>query len=551
MSPGTDVLATHELLREITLVLCVAAARTVLFQRLRQPVVLGYLLAGLIVGPHVPIPLVAHQDTIRILSELGVILLMFSLGLEFSMRRLVEVAPTAGVVALVQTSFMVWLGFIAGRAFGWTVRESVFAGAIVAISSTTIIAKAFEEQKIGGKLRELVVSVLIVEDLIAILLLAVLTALSAGDTPSARTILASGSRLAAFLAGFVAIGMLVVPRMIRAVCRLRRPETLLVSSVGLCFAAALLAERFGYSVALGAFIAGSLVAESGEEKEVEHLILPVRDVFGAIFFVSVGMMFDPAVVVHNWAAVLVFTALVIAGKLLGVSVGAFLTGHGTRMSVQAGMSLAQIGEFSFIIAGVGLSLGATRELLYPIAVAVSAITTLTTPWLIRSAGRVAMLVDRKLPRPLQTFAALYGTWIERMRSARAKDAGLADPQARQAVAPRRGRPHRVHHRRRGVDGSHRGGVEARAVAAGHARLRPPRRLGPRGAVHRRHPPRHARPRARARAGRAPRGAGREGRSRPRAAPRARRHAAARGRSARSCSCSGSCSGGRRWTSRAT
>jgi CPA2 family monovalent cation:H+ antiporter-2 len=407
----------HELLAAITIVLCCAAVTTVVFQRLRQPVVLGYLLAGLIVGPHVPIPLIADREIIQTLSELGVILLMFALGLEFSLRKLVQVGPTAGLTAIIQSSIMVWLGFIVGRGFGWTPRESIFAGAIIAISSTTIIAKAFDEQGIKGKLRELVVGVLIVEDLIGILLMAVLTAVASGQGMSAGTLARSSAQLVAFLIGLVAVGMLVVPRAIRAIQRLNRPETTLVASVGICFATALLAQAFGYSVALGAFLAGSLVAESGQEKQIEHLILPVRDLFGAIFFVSVGMLIDPAIIAEHWPAVAVFTALVIAGKFVGVSLGAFLTGNGTRTSVQAGMSLAQIGEFSFIIAALGLSLNATRDFLYPMAVAVSAITTLTTPWLIRAAGPVAAFIDRTLPHPLQTFAALYGTWLEQLRAA--------------------------------------------------------------------------------------------------------------------------------------
>ncbi|MBI2840485.1 MAG: cation:proton antiporter [Acidobacteria bacterium] len=408
----------HELLNAITLVLCVAAVTTVAFQRMRLPVVLGYVLAGLIVGPYVPIPLVADRETVQLLSELGVILLMFSLGLAFSVRKLVKVGPTAALTATIESSIMVWLGFMVGHALGWTPRESIFAGAIIAISSTTIIAKAFDEQGTKGKLRELVVGILIVEDLIAILLMAVLTALSSGDGVSAGTLAKSSGRLAAFLVGLVAVGMLIVPRTIRAINRLKRQETTLVASVGICFAIALLAREFGYSVALGAFIAGSLIAESGDEKQVAQLILPVRDMFAAIFFVSVGMLIDPAVIVRHWPAVAVFTAVVIAGKLVGVSLGAFLTGSGTRMSVQAGMSLGQIGEFSFIIAGLGISLSATRDFLYPVAVAVSAVTTLTTPWMIRSAGPVATYLDRKLPRPLQTFAALYGTWIEQLRSVR-------------------------------------------------------------------------------------------------------------------------------------
>src|SRR5262245_13303244 len=221
----------HELLREITVVLGVAAVTTVLFQRLRQPVVLGYILAGLIVGPHVPIPLVADQGTIQTFSELGVILLMFSLGLEFSLRRLGQVGPTAGLTAVIQSSIMVWIGFMVGRAFGWTPRESIYAGAIIAISSTTIIAKAFDEQRIQGKLRELVVGVLIVEDLIAILLMAILTALSSGEGMTVATLAESSGRLAAFLVGLVVVGMLVVPRAIRFIHRLGRPETTLVASV--------------------------------------------------------------------------------------------------------------------------------------------------------------------------------------------------------------------------------------------------------------------------------------------------------------------------------
>ena len=407
----------HEFLKSLTIVLAVAALTTVVFQRLRQPVVLGYLIAGLIVGPHVPIPLVADPVIVQTLSELGVILLMFSLGLEFSLRRLAALGPTAGLTALVQCSLMVWLGFTIGRLFGWTTVESLFTGAIIAISSTTIIAKVFAEQGVTGKLRELVVGILIVEDLIAILLMAILTAVATGSGLAAGPLLATIGRLTAFLVGLVGFGLLIVPRVMRAITRLNRRETTLVTSIGLCFGIALLAQAFGYSVALGAFIAGSLVAESGDAKPVEHLIEPVRDMFAAVFFVSVGMLIEPAQIVSHWPAVLVLTAAVVFGNLAGVSLGAFLTGHGMRISVQAGMSLAQIGEFSFIIAGLGLSLRATGAFLYPIAVAVSGFTTLLTPWLIRAAGPAASWIDRKLPRPLQTFAALYGSWLEDLRSA--------------------------------------------------------------------------------------------------------------------------------------
>ncbi|MDP1825705.1 MAG: cation:proton antiporter [Archangium sp.] len=406
----------HDFVKALAIVLGVAAVTTIVFQRLRQPVVLGYIIAGLIIGPHVPIPLVADPGIVQTLSELGVILLMFSLGLEFSLRKLVKVGPTAGVTALIQASFMLWLGYVVGRAFGWTVLESVFTGALIAISSTTIIARAFEEQGIRGRLREVVVGVLIVEDLIAILLMALLTALSTGSGLSAGALALTVGRLGAFLVGLVVVGLLIIPRAIRAIIRLNRPETTLVASLGICFGVALLAQEFGYSVALGAFLSGSLIAESGEEKVIEPLVAPVRDAFAAIFFVSVGMLIDPALVAVHWVAIVVLTLVVVVGKIGGVTLGAFLTGNGTRTSVQAGLSLAQIGEFSFIIAGLGLTLNATGTFLYPIAVTVSAVTTLTTPWLIRASGPVASWVDRKLPRPLQTFVTLYGSWIENLRT---------------------------------------------------------------------------------------------------------------------------------------
>jgi monovalent cation:H+ antiporter-2, CPA2 family len=406
----------HDFLRALTTVLCVAAVTTVVFQRLRQPVVLGYLLAGLIVGPHVPIPLVADVEIVQALSELGVILLMFSLGLEFSMRKLAQVAPTAGLTAVVQSSVMLYLGYLTAQAFGWSPLASVFAGAIVAISSTTIIAKAFDEQRITGPLRELVVGVLIVEDLIAILLMTALTAMTAGGGLTASVLLHTTGRLSLFLIGLVVVGLLVVPRVIATVRKLDRPETMMVVGIGICFAGALVALEFGYSVALGAFIAGSLVAESGEGPAMEHLIQPIRDMFAAVFFVSVGMLIDPRVVAENWLLVLTFTLLVIFGKVVGVAFGAFLSGVGVRTAVRSGMSLAQIGEFSFIIAGLATSLKVAGDVLYPVAVAVSAITTLTTPWLIQSSERVARFIDERLPPALQTFATLYGSWVERLRA---------------------------------------------------------------------------------------------------------------------------------------
>jgi CPA2 family monovalent cation:H+ antiporter-2 len=407
----------HLFLQNLAVVLCVAAVATVVFQRLHQPVVFGYLLAGMIIGPHIPLPLVADPATVHALSELGVILLMFSLGLEFTFRKLVKVSHQAGPVAVFQSTVMMSVGYMVGQLLGFTTMESIFTGAMIAISSTTIIVKAFQEQKVKGRVAELVFGILIIEDVIAIFLLAILTTITRSGTISPGDLGVTAIRLAMFLVGLIGIGLLVVPRTIRLVHRLGQPETTLIASIGICFAAALLALSFGYSVALGAFIAGSLVAESGHEIEIEKLVTPVRDVFAAIFFVSVGMIFDPRAVVDHWGAVLALTLTVILGNMLIVTTGAFLVGLGRRTSIRAGMSLAQIGEFSFIIAGVGVASGTIGSFIYPVGIAVAAITTLTTPLMIKLSNRAAASIDHWLPGPLQTVAALYASWIERLRNA--------------------------------------------------------------------------------------------------------------------------------------
>jgi len=410
-----EAVQPNAFLVNLAMVLCVAAVTTVVFQRLRQPLVLGYVIAGLLVGPHVPFPLVADKDIIHGLSELGVILLLFGIGLEFTFKKLVRVGAAASVVALVEIAVQIILGDVAGQAFGWTSREALFAGAMMAMSSTTIIAKAFDELNVGGRVRELVLAVLIIEDLVAILLLTALSTLTVKPL-SAGELGVTAGRLLVFLAVAFGAGMLVVPRLVRAVVKLDRSETTSIACIGICFAFALLAQRFGYSVALGAFLAGSLVAESGEGARVERLVEPIRDLFAAVFFVSVGMLIDPAMVTANWLPILVLTAVVIVGRIAGVSIPAFLTGEQVRTSIAASMSMAQIGEFSFLIAQMGMATGAIREFLYPVAVSVSAVTTLTTPFMIRAAGPVSAWVDRKLPHPLQTFVALYGAWLEGLRA---------------------------------------------------------------------------------------------------------------------------------------
>jgi CPA2 family monovalent cation:H+ antiporter-2 len=405
---------TRPFLEDLALVLCVAAVTTVLFRKLRQPVVLGYLLAGVIVGPHTPIPLFAGSESLEATAELGVVLVMFSIGLDFSLRKLAHVFPRAGLVGMVELGLMLWLGYAAGQALGWPQGESVFAGAIVAISSTMIIAKVFGERRVERRLSDLVLGVLVIEDLAAILLLAILTAVAAGEG-AAGALAGTVGRLGAFLFVLIAGGYLFVPRAIRAAARLASPETLLVASVGLCFAFALLAERAGYSVALGAFLAGSLVAESGRGKHVGVLITPLRDLFAAIFFVSVGSLVDPAAVVDSGYAVLVFVAIIVVGKIVGVTVGAFLSGFDLSTALKAGMTMTQIGEFSFIIAGVGVASGAIDPALYGIAVTVSVITTFLTPWLVRASEPLALSIEHRLPRPLRTFASLYGSWLDDLR----------------------------------------------------------------------------------------------------------------------------------------
>ncbi len=407
-------------LEALAIVLGVAAVTTILCQRLRQPIVLGYIVAGLVIGPHTPIPLVASADIVHQLSEIGVILLMFALGLELSLGRLLRIGTTASITAVIQCSLMLWLGFVVGRALGWTPMESVFAGAIIAISSTTIIAKAFADHGVTGRQREIVVGILVVEDLIAVLLMAGLTAAATGSGLSAAELARTIGKLTGFLALLLAVGMVLVPRAVRYLRRLENPEINVVAAMAIAFGVALLCLEVGYSVALGAFLAGSLIAESGDGQLVAHQLRPVRDMFAAVFFVSVGMAVDPALVAAHWTAVVFLTLAVVAGKIVSVTIGVFLTGNGVRLSVASGLSLAQIGEFSFIIAALGLALGVTRDFLYPVAVAVSALTTLSTPWLIRAAPHAARRAANLLPPPLQTVATLYGSWIERVRGGGAR-----------------------------------------------------------------------------------------------------------------------------------
>lgn len=402
-------------LRDLAVVMVVAAFTTVICQRLRLPVVVGYIVAGIITGPGTPPALVTDTRWISTLAELGVVLLMYVIGLEFSLRRLARLLPITGPAAAVETSLMVALGFMGARLAGWDGRASLFAGAVVAISSTMIVAKAFEERRPPRRLEDMVFGLLIVEDLVAILLLVALTAVGTGHALQGGAALLELLKLVGFLAILLAAGMLTIPRAVRSVVALKKEETTLVAAVGIAFLFALLAEASGYSVALGAFLAGALVRESGVAHRIVDLVRPVRDIFAAIFFVAVGMMVDPSTLMRAPGLVLGFTVLVLGGKLLGVTLGGFLSGFGLRTAVQAGMTMAQIGEFSFVIAGVGLATQAAPATLYQVAVAVSVITALLTPLLMRLADPLSATIDRTLPKPVQTVVSLYESWVELIR----------------------------------------------------------------------------------------------------------------------------------------
>ena len=415
-------MSPHAFLLDLALVLCAAALTTVACQKLRLPVVLGYLLAGIIVGPHTPIPFFAHEETIRTLAELGVILLMFSLGLEFNLRALARIIPTGGLVAVIEVGLTFALGSQVAALFGLDTRTSLLAGALVSISSTMIVTHAFQDLRFEKRAREAVFGILIAEDLVAILMLATISALVAGTGDTGNILMATAGRLVLVVAALLGVGLLVVPPLFRFLVALRRRETLLVTSVGFCFALALFAQSQGLSVALGAFIAGALISEAGVSRHVEPLIEPLRDMFTGIFFVSIGMLFDPAGAMRDWPLVLSLAAVVLVGKSVGVTVGSFLSGQPVRTAVQAGMSLTQIGEFSFVIATIGAGLSAGAGRLFSVAVAVAILTAFTTPILMGRSERIALRVDARLPRPLQVFVSLYGSWVELLRQPRAVSA---------------------------------------------------------------------------------------------------------------------------------
>lgn len=390
----------------------VAAIVTILFRQFKQPVVLGYILAGVIIGPHTPYLMIGDKHNIETLSELGVIFLMFSLGLEFSLRKLKEVGSTALIAAVMEIVVMIWLGFQIGRAFGWSTMDSIFLGAILAVSSTTIIIKALEEL---GKTKEtfasLIFGILIVEDILAIVMIALLSGFATTGSLAIKDVGQTVLQLSAFLGVLLVGGLILVPRFLNWVSRFKSNEMLLITVVGLCFGVSLLAVKLGYSVALGAFIIGAIIAEARQIVKIEALTHPVRDLFSAVFFVSIGLLIDPKLLWEHAFPILIITLAVIVGKVVACSAGAFVCGNDQKTSMRVGMGLAQIGEFSFIIAQLGLTLKVTSHFIYPIAVAVSALTTLFTPYLIRASDSVVAWFDRVAPTGLAGHLDNYTRWV--------------------------------------------------------------------------------------------------------------------------------------------
>lgn len=404
-------------LQDLAIVMIVAGLVTVLFHRLKLPVVLGYIIAGVIVGPHTSsIPLVVDQQTIQTLSELGVILLLFSLGLEFSLRKLREVGAAALITATLKILLMIWVGYGLGGLFGWKRMDSIFLGAILSISSTTIIVKALDElHKRKEKFADVIYGILIVEDILAILMIALLSGFATTGSLQAGDVAMTLVRLLAFLVAVLVVGLLAVPRFLNYVAKFKSNEMLLVTVLGLCFGVSLLAARLGYSVALGAFLIGAIVAEARQIGRIEMLMQPVRDMFSAVFFVSIGLLIDPSLLAKYWVPILVITVVIVFGKIIACAFGAFVAGNDRHSAVRIGMGLVPIGEFSFIIAALGTSLKVTGDFQYPIAVSVSAITTLLTPFLISRSDRLVEWADRKSPRAISNYLDLYTQWIRHLR----------------------------------------------------------------------------------------------------------------------------------------
>ena len=399
------------LISDLAIILFSAGLITILFKWLKQPVVLGYIMAGIIAGPYTfGGPMIMDAENIHIWADIGVIFLLFALGLDFSFKKLMNIGGTAMISALTIVGAMMMLGYITGLSLGWGHMNSLFLGGMLSMSSTTIIFKAFDDMGLRNqRFAGVVFGILVVEDLFAVVLMVLLSTLAVSKHFEGMEMVDSILKLIAFLVFWSITGIFLIPTFLKKTKQWLNGETLLVVSLGLCLGMVLLAVKAGFSSALGAFVMGSILAETIEAENIEHLIKPVKDLFGAIFFVSVGMMIDPAMLVEYWFPILLITMVVMAGQITFAASGILLSGQSLRIAIQSGFSLAQIGEFAFIIASLGMTLHVTDKFLYPIVVTVSVITTFFTPYMIRLADPAYQFVTKHLPAPWIHFLDRYST----------------------------------------------------------------------------------------------------------------------------------------------
>ena len=391
-----------KLISDLAIMLLTAGAVAVLFKRFKLPLVLGYILAGFLVGPYMPwFFTVADEASIETWSEIGIIVLMFGLGLEFNLHKLASVGGTAIITALTEVFGMLIVGYLVGQAMGWGMMDSIFLGGMLSMSSTTIIIKAFDELGVRQKpFAQLVFGTLVIEDIAGIFMMIILSTVSVSKNISGVDLALQLGMLVLYLALWLILGIYILPTLLRKAEQYMNDETLLLASLGVCFGMVLLADALGFSSALGAFLAGSLLAGTVHAERVEHLSAGVKDLFGSVFFLSVGMMLDPAMIVTYIVPILIVTVVTIFGKLIISSLGVLLSGQSLSQAIHCGCSLAQIGEFAFIIASLGMSLGVIEAKVYPIVVAVSILTTLTTPFFIKSADKIYGAVSKLLPKKL-------------------------------------------------------------------------------------------------------------------------------------------------------
>lgn len=408
----------HELaplIKDLAIMLSIASVVTLLFQKINQPVILGYILAGVIVGPYTPpYSLVTDVVQIKTLSELGIIFLMFALGLDFSFHQLKRVGFAAIITGLIKVSVVTALGFAAGWFMHWGFYDCLFLGMAIAISSTTIIIKSLDELNLRGKrFTDVVFGILIVEDLLAILMLTTLSTMGASKSFFPGDMILASLKLILVIGSWFLCGYFIVPIVFRKIIKYVSQETLTIVSIALCLSLAVIAASYNYSTALGAFIMGSILAETPLAHRIKQLTSPLRDVFAAVFFISIGMLINLEVILEQWPIILMISVLTIVGKIFATSLGAFLAGQGLNTSVRAGFSMAPIGEFSFILVSLGLMLNMTSNSLYQTIIGVAAVTTLVTPYLIRLSEGITGMLDKRLSARSKYFLENYSAWVYR------------------------------------------------------------------------------------------------------------------------------------------